>query len=192
MLRYLHFDSNPTQRTVIGFCCSRVVFTDVQIRVPNKSLLFDNNYITNTFKKYRRGPNQQSRILGSSCGKCDGYGFYDWVTKLTTGKEEASFNMGERLKPVIVKNENPISLIYQDIVSSYYYYVSDFDQSDDLIYRCEQCLGTGMELENIDRFVSLTPDDVIEDEQPHIFRRISTWYNNLKSNGSSKNLTAPS
>lgn len=177
MLRYVKID--PTQRIVTSFCCSRVVFSEVQIEVPDISLLFDNEYIEKTFKRYRRGKNEWSDILASNCGKCDGYGFYDWVTRLTTDDDEDPiWNRGIK-EPLIVSNENPISIIYMVKTDHLtFYYVSDFKQ-DSMTYRCENCLGTGLALHDEYEMVPLTKDNIPKPEPRvlnpinlNIFRRI--------------------
>ena len=172
MLRYVKID--PTRQVATSFCCSRVVFSDVNIKVPEISLLFDNDYIDQTFKRYKRGKHEWTEILVSNCGKCEGYGFYDWVTRLTTDDDENPvYNRGVK-KPLIVKNENPISVIY--MVETHhltFYYVSDF-KPDTMTYRCENCLGTGLALHDDYEMVPLTKDNL---PQPKVVKPINTNLN---------------
>lgn len=174
MLRYVKID--PTQRIATSFCCSRVVFSEVQIKVPDISLLFDNEFIEKTFKRYKRGKNEWTEILASNCGKCEGYGFYDWVTRLTGDEdEEPIYNRGMN-KPLIVKNENPISVIYMvETRHLTFYYVSDF-KPDSMTYRCEQCLGTGLALHDEYEMVPLTKDTLPE---PKVLNPIKTTNLNI-------------
>ncbi len=179
MLRYVKF--NPTTQLVYSFCCGRVIFSDVAIELYDISLLFDNNYIEKTFKKYVRKKGEWTEILASNCGKCEGYGFYDWVTRLTdSGDKEPVWNRGGQTKPLIVKNENPISVIYRATHNNHtFYYISDF-KADELTYRCEECLGTGIPLHEEYEMIPLTIDslpkprvsEIIKPKTYNIFRRI--------------------
>lgn len=146
MLRYVDF--NPTTQTVEEFCCSRAVFSGVTIKVPDIKSLFDNTYIESTFKRYKRNGNEDMYILRQSCGKCGGFGYYDWVTRLTSDDNvENLVNLGHDLKVAQkVKNENPITTIYHHIIYQHkerYIYPSYFEP-DPLTYQCEHCLGTGL------------------------------------------------
>jgi len=164
MLRYVKLD--PTTQIVNSFCCSRVVFSEVQIKVPDLSLLFDNEYIDRTFKRYRRNPNEYTDILASNCGRCEGYGFYDWVTRLTTtdDEEEPIYNRGMAKDAMVVKNENPITKVYLSKGSfrDSYCYVSDF-KPNPLTYQCEQCLGTGLAFHHpLEELIPITLDTLPE------------------------------
>jgi hypothetical protein len=127
-------------------------------------LLFDNEYIERTFKRYRRKPNEYTDILASNCGRCEGYGFYDWVTRLTTTEDEGEpiYNRGIAKDAMVVKNENPITKLYR-IGGHYedvYYYVSDF-KPNPLTYQCEQCRGTGLAFNHsLEMLTSVTPEDL--------------------------------
>ncbi len=171
MLRYVKLD--PTTRTARSFCCGRVVFSEVNISVPDISLLFDNDYIEKTFKRYIRKKNEWTEILASNCGKCEGYGFYDWVTRLTgEDDEDPIYNRGVK-KPLVVKNENPISVIYMvEMTYLTFYYVSDF-KPDSMTYRCEQCLGTGLALHDHE-MVPLTKDSLPQlKPEPKVLKSIN-------------------
>jgi hypothetical protein len=148
MLRYVRLD--PLQQTVSEFCCSRILFSRVNIKIPDIKLLFDRDYIFNTFMKYKRGEEEHSNIIRAVCGKCDGYGFYDWVSRLTCDKHEPPLWTRGDNKPLTPKNEDPISklYLYSSVTCDTYYYISSYDPSD-LLYRCEQCFGTGMTIEGM-------------------------------------------
>ena len=130
MLRYVKV--NPLQQNVTEFCCSRVVFHRVKIHVPYIDLLFDQDFIRDKFKRYIRPNNVEPYIIRELCGKCDGYGFYDWVSRLTNdGKQEPVWTRGVT-KPLIVKNEDSISKLYvsKDRSDHKYIYLSEYDASD--------------------------------------------------------------
>jgi hypothetical protein len=149
--------------------------------------LFDTAFITETFKKYRREGEREGHasILRANCGKCEGYGFYDWVTRLTDTGEKPTWNHG-MTKPLIVKNENPISVIFlqKRDCSHTYYYVSRFHPSS-ITYRCERCHGTGLVFRGDGDLIPLTPEDDlpkqqtiitdIKDSDLNILRRVSKW-----------------
>jgi hypothetical protein len=152
--------------------------------VPDLSLLFDNEYIERTFKRYRRKPNEYTDILASNCGRCEGYGFYDWVTRLTTTEDEGEpiYNRGIAKDAMVVKNENPITKLYR-IVGKYedvYYYVSDF-KPNPLTYQCEQCLGTGLAFHHpVEDLIPITPDTI--PEKPKAIEVVkSSMFTNLKN-----------
>lgn len=173
MLRYIHFD--PTTQMIDSFCCSRAVFYDVRIEMPYISFLFDTEYITETFKKYERQPESMTHILRMCCGKCNGFGYYDWIVRLTNGDEEAILNMGGS-DPVKVQNENPISVIYQ--YHNYYYYPSKFRPSP-LTYRCEKCAGTGLDIEDLDNLEPITLDDIPPEPPPKIIKQVRKKSHNI-------------
>lgn len=160
MLRFVKY--NVSLKTVEAFCCSRVVFNRVSIKILSLHEFFDNQFIEKTFLRYK-GKSKKS-ILRECCGKCDGYGFYDWIVKLTDVGNEPLHNFGEAInRPIIVKNENPISAILYDMKPysrTSFYYVTNFKPSA-VTYRCERCHGTGLNLEgrNIKAFT-------IEDLEP--------------------------
>jgi hypothetical protein len=154
---------NPAAQNVTEFCCSRVVFHRVKIHVPYINLLFDQDFIRDTFKRYIRPNNVEPYIIRELCGKCDGYGFYDWVSRLTNdGVQEPIWTRG-LTKPIIVKNENPIYKLYfrENRADHKYIYLSEYDPSD-LRYRCEQCLGSGLVLNDLPSFKPITVDDLPE------------------------------
>lgn len=161
MLKYVKL--NPLQQNVHEFCCSRVVFHRVKIHVPYINLLFDQNFIRDTFKKYNRAGGTEPYIIQELCGKCDGYGFYDWVSRLTINDEQEPTWTRGNIKPLIVKNENPISKLYVEKEHSdhMYIYLSEYDPSD-LKYRCEQCLGSGLVLGDLSSFKPITVDELPE------------------------------
>lgn len=159
MLRYIKL--NPDYLQVEEFCCSRVIFERTRIQLPHIGFLFDNEFIDQTFKRYKRPANSdEPRILPRVCGKCDGYGYYDWVTRLTEQSEDDILVYGEMLNtPQILRNENPISVIFVRKKEHFWYlfYVSEFIPSP-ITYRCEKCQGTGLHLD-LDYLTAITPDD---------------------------------
>jgi len=193
MLRYIRVRSNSLQQNVDEFCCSRVIFSRVNIPLPDIKLLFDRDFIFKTFKQYKRNSESEPEphIIRAVCGKCDGYGFYDWVSRLTTDEncKKPLWTRGDST-PLILKNENPISRLYLHSNETYdiYYYVSEYNPNN-MTYRCEQCLGTGMYLEGIN-LKALTVDDIpepkpISSKQKHSFitaliRHIRRLYNGKK------------
>jgi hypothetical protein len=147
MLRYVKFDL--LQRSIIEFCCSRVIFSNVNIHIPDDSLLFDNDFIERELKRYKRNGEEYADIIHGICGKCDGFGFFDWVTHIRTeeGVDEETIFRSDLSKPVKVKNENPIETVFAYVDGSdrlYVYYISHIED-DPLIYRCDQCNGTGLD-----------------------------------------------
>lgn len=160
MLRYVRL--NLLQQTIVEFCCSRVVFSNLSIPLLNINLLFDQDFILNKIKKYKRSGEEATTIVKAVCGKCEGYGFLDWVTKIRTedGVDEDDWYKPDTKIPVIVKNENPIETIFVDARDNqiiYIYYISYIDKDDPLIYRCDQCQGTGL-VHDTSRFSKCTPE----------------------------------
>jgi hypothetical protein len=78
------------------------------------------------------------------------------------GKQEPVWTRGVT-KPLIVKNEDSISKLYvsKDRSDHKYIYLSEYDASD-LRYRCEQCLGSGLVLNDLQYFKPITVDDLPE------------------------------
>lgn len=146
MLRYVKFDL--LQRSIKEFCCSRVIFSNVDIHVPDDSLLFDNDFIEREIKRYKRNGEEYTDILHGICGKCDGFGFFDWVTHIRSedGVDEDTIDRSDLSKPIQVKNENPIETVFAHVSTDrlYVYYRSQMED-DPLIYRCNQCRGVGMD-----------------------------------------------
>jgi len=144
MLRYV----KVLQQNVIEFCCSRAIFSNVNIPIEIHDL-FDNEYIYNTFNKFKRNSETDITHIKAVCNKCDGYGFYDWVYRISQENEEDFKYKSLSEGPLIVKNENPISVIYELKVYNYrkYFYPSKYDPTN-LTYRCEKCFGTGLALLN--------------------------------------------
>jgi len=193
MLRYVRVRSNSLQQIVDEFCCSRVIFSRVNIHLPDIKLLFDRDFIFKTFKQYKRDLKSEPEpfIIRALCGKCDGYGFYDWVSRLTTDEncEDPLWTRGDST-PLILKNENLISKLYLHSYNTHdtYYYVSEYSPNN-MTYRCEQCLGTGIHLENIS-LKAITANDIPEQkpippEPKHSFitaliRHIRRLYNDKK------------
>ena len=181
MLRYVKFDL--LQREIIEFCCSRVIFHNVKVHVPDDSLLFNTDFIESKIKRYRRTGSVETTIVHGLCGKCDGYGFFDWVTHIRTqdGVSEFDYADSDLRKPLIVKNEDPIETVFAYMSGTdrlYIYYISRIEV-DPLIYRCDQCQGTGLAHNCIDRTKKCKPEDLINikpspikiPEQPNL-----TWY----------------
>ena len=163
MLRYVKFDL--LQREIIEFCCSRVIFHNVKIYVPDDSLLFNNDFIESELKRYKRTGDIETSILHGICGKCDGYGFFDWVTHIRTvdGIREDDYSHSDLTKPLVVKNENPIETIFAHVNGSdrlYIYYISHIEV-DPLIYRCDQCHGTGLSHDFSEYAKKCKPEDLI-------------------------------
>ena len=148
MLRYVKLDL--LQRNVVEFCCSRAVFSRVNVKVPDIKLLFDHNFILNNLKKYKRVGGEDIWVLPGVCGKCDGHGYFDWVTRLTTDENVDEDELWQSKKPIIVQNQNPIQNVFvewwNDSNRLKIFYITHYDE-DPLTYRCEQCNGIGLALE---------------------------------------------
>lgn len=147
MLRYVRYDL--LQQDITEFCCGRVTFPNVKIEVPDLRLLVDQSFILNNIKKYRRGPECEPLPVRAVCGKCDGYGFYDWVVRIRSEEgvdEDDLYGVGK--EPVVVRNETPITTLFIDTQSNtrriYIHYISQCLAEAPMSYRCEQCGGTGM------------------------------------------------
>ena len=182
MLRYVKFDL--LQRNIIEFCCSRVIFHDVKIHVPDDSLLFNNDFIESELKRYKRTGSGETSILHGICGKCDGYGFFDWVThiRIEDGAEELDYAKSDLTKPLVVKNENPIETIFAYVTGSdrlYIYYISLCIAEAPMSYRCNQCQGTGLSHSYTQQAKKCKPEDLINIKPPPIktfSRPTLTWY----------------
>jgi len=164
MLRYIWY--NRQKQMVVRFCCSRVIHRQTDIKITDLTQLFNNQFIEGTFKRYIPSKGKpKSKILPRVCGKCEGYGFYDWVTKLTDGDTSPIYNMGEGVnRPLIVKNTNPIEYVFVIDVPIEEYtiqvmYPTAFIPSP-VSYRCEQCCGTGLDIFDIDALKVVTLDTI--------------------------------
>jgi hypothetical protein len=132
----------------------------VNIPVPSIRDLFDNDFIYNTFNKFKRPPNTEVHPLKRVCSKCEGFGFYDWIVRLTTNGEDQCIR-SDMEHPVIVKNENPISVIYTRTMNNtqIFHYPTNFTPTE-LTYRCEQCFGCGLPISSKDNLLPITINDV--------------------------------
>ncbi len=147
MLRYVKYDL--LQQEIIEFCCGRAIFPNVKIEVPDLGLLVEQSFILNSIKKYRRSPDSVPLLIKAVCGKCDGYGFYDWVIRIRSEEgvdEDDLYGVGK--EPVVVRNENPITTLFIDTKSEtrmiYIHYISRCMAEAPMSYRCEQCGGVGL------------------------------------------------
>ena len=170
MIRYIVY--SKLQQKISSFCCSRVIFSGLQIKVKHPTLFFDSDFLSE-LKRYNRSTDENAKtsIIRGVCGKCDGYGIFDWVTRITTddGATEKAISHVDTTRPVVVKNENPIKTVYINDQTDRikFYYISDF-MTDDLTYRCDQCLGIGLDVD-ISKIVELHTDqisDIISKPKP--------------------------
>jgi hypothetical protein len=161
MLRFVKFD--PLRQRIYEFCCSRVVFCKVNVAVPNIKLLFDNDFILSNLKKYRRVGGEELITVRGVCGKCDGYGYLDWITRLRTEEGVDEEMLWRSLSPIPVKNENPIISVFAEEYNAgriLIYYPSAYDESE-MQYRCDQCRGTGM-ADNTSHLREFTVEEFLE------------------------------
>lgn len=171
MLRFVKI--NLLHWNITKFCCSRVVFSNINIKVPDIKLIFDNDFIEKNLKRYQRVGGEDLFPISGVCGKCNGYGFLDWVTRLRTHEDIDEDVLWGPEKPIQVKNENPIQniLFYKSLHdnSLIIYYVSKFDKSE-LEYRCEQCNGNG--LSDTDALTSTTVEKFLNEFnfQPRVIK----------------------
>lgn len=156
MIRLVRFDL--LQRKILNFRCNRVVFSDVNINVPSISCLTDYNFLDEKLKKYTRVGGEEVHLSTHVCSKCEGYGFYDWVTSLRGPDDEDDEYWSDTKELILVKNENPITHLFTDesnpfVDKVHIYYPSSFEP-DELTHRCENCYGTGIRTRNLTKYTS--------------------------------------
>jgi hypothetical protein len=161
--------------------------------------LFDNEFIYNTFNKFKRPSNLEIIPLKAVCSKCEGYGWYDWVARLTAD-EEKEFTRSDLTHPIIVKNENPISVIYVSTWSDVktIYYPSNFTPSQ-LTYRCEKCFGSGIPISSDHNIHPITIDDLekvpfkepppLKSIQQSFLKGLQTYIKGVYNNVTSKRIS---
>jgi hypothetical protein len=145
---------------IIEFCCGRVIFPEVAIEVPDIELLIDQFFILNYIKKYRRNGGYEPHAVRYVCGKCEGRGVYDWVVMIRSGNGVIEKNLrGLGKDPIITMNEDPIKTLFIDIPHRHIYihYISHLE-NEPLIYRCDQCQGTGL-LTDVKGMIKIKAED---------------------------------
>lgn len=174
MLRFVKYDL--LQQVITEYCCGRAIFPNVKIEIPDLRLLIDQSFILNNIKKRKRDIEYHTEPypIPNVCGKCDGYGFYDWVVHIRTVDgvdEDDLYGVGK--EPIIVKNENPITTLFidtrSDSKSIYIHYISLCIAVAPMSYRCDQCHGVGL-VHDINRMSKLSAKDFLDwcDKDPEL------------------------